>query len=134
MESNKDLLYDILGKEHASKYDVDDTKKKWKELLKRFKQEQTKASFKPPQAGTADIILYKLSWGLYESLKYVNVIICNDTDESVSSIAGSWIPRVKKVSKQQERDGSEDKQVALFSEAVLALKEPEASKNKNVSV
>ena len=130
-ESNKDLLYDLLIKELEDKYDVDDIKKKWKELLRRFKQEHAKASVKPSGAGTADI--YQPSWEFYELMKYVNVI-CNDTDETVNSISGSSIPRVKKLSKQQQRDDREDKKIELFSEAVLAMKEPEASTKKDTSV
>ena len=117
-ESNKDLLYDLLIKELEDKYDVDDIKKKWKELLRRFKQEHAKASVKPSGAGTADI--YQPSWEFYKLMKYVNVI-CNDTDETVNSISGSSIPRVKKLSKQQQRDADE-------------MKEPEASTKKDTSV
>ena len=65
--SNKDLLYDLLGKELEDKYDVVYIKKKWKKLLKRFKQEHSKASVKPSGAGTAEI--YTPSWEFYEILE-----------------------------------------------------------------
>ena len=89
--SIKDLLYDLLGKELEDKYDVEDIKKKWKELLKRFKQEYSKASVKPSGAGTAEI--YTPSWEFYEQLKYVTVI-CDDTDDTVSSIVSLQNPKL----------------------------------------
>ena len=60
-------------------------------------------------------------------------MICDDTDETVSSITGPSKPRVK-ASKQQQRDNREDRKLELFSEAVLALKEPETSNGQNTLV
>ena len=54
-ESKKDLPFDTLGKELDDKCDAEDIKKKWKELPRRFQQDQVKASVKPSGAGTADI-------------------------------------------------------------------------------
>ena len=90
----------MLVKELDDKYDAEDINKKWKELLRRFKQEHAKASVKPSGAGTTDI--YKPSWEFYELLKFVTVF-CDDTDETVSSITEPSKPRVK-ASKQQQRD------------------------------
>lgn len=121
----------MLVKELDDKYDAEDIKKKWKELLRRFlKQEHAKASIKPSGAGTTDI--YKPSWEFYELLKFVTVI-CDDTDETVSSITEPSKPRVK-AWKQQQRDNREDRKLELFSEAVLAMKEPETSKGQNTLV
>ena len=111
----------MLVKGLDDKYDAEDINKKWKELLRRFKQEHAKASVKPSGAGTTDI--YKPSWEFYELLKFVTVF-CDDTDETVSSITEPSKPRVK-ASKQQQRDNRKDRKLELFSEAVLAMKEPE---------
>lgn len=129
--SNKDLLYDLLGKELEDKYDVEDIKKKWKEVLKRFKQEHSKASVKPSGAGTAEI--YTPSWEFYEQLKYVTVI-CDDTDDTVSSISEPSKPKVKKASKQQQKDSREDRKLELFSEAVVAMRQPEMPQGQTNSV
>ena len=124
-ESNKDLLYDMLGKELEDKYDIDDIddideiKKKWRELLKKFKEEHAKAFVKPSGAGTAEI--YNPSWVFYELLKYVTVI-CDDTDETVNSIdRGPSKSRAKKVSKQQQKEIREDRKLELFSDTVSAV-------------
>ena len=129
--SNKDLLYDLLGKELEDKYDVEDIKKKWKEVLKRFKQEHSKASVKPSGAGTAEI--YTQSWEFYEQLKYVTVI-CDDTDDTVSFISEPSKPKVKKASKQQQKDSREDRKLELFSEAVVAMRQPEMPQGQTNSV
>ena len=57
---SKDLLYDLLVKELDKKYEVEQIKKKWKELVKKFKQEHGKASVKPAGSGTEEI--YKPSF------------------------------------------------------------------------
>lgn len=129
--SNKDLLYDMLGKELEDKYVAEDIKKKWKELLRKFKQEHAKASVKPSGAGTADI--YKPSWEFYEQMNFV-LVICDDTDETVSSVQEPSKSRVKKASKQQQRENREDRKLELFSEAVAAMKQPETSKGQHTSV
>lgn len=131
-ESNKDLLYDMLGKELEDKCDIDEIKKKWRELLKKFKEEHAKAFVKPSGAGTAEI--YKPSWVFYELLKYVTVI-CDDTDETVNSIdRGPSKSRAKKVSKQQQKEIREDRKLELFSDVVSTMREPETSKGQNTSV
>ena len=129
--SNKDLLYDLLGKELEDKYDVEDMKKKWKELLKRFRQEHSKASVKPSGAGTAEI--YTPTWEFHEQLKYVTVI-CDDTDVTVNSISEPSKPKVKKASKQQQRDSREDRKLQLFSEAVVAMRQPEKHQGQNSAI
>jgi len=127
---NKDLLYDLLGKELEVEYGVENMKKKWKELLKRFRQEHSKASVKPSGAGTPEIYT---PWGFYEQLKYVTVI-CDDTDDTVNSISESSKPKVKKASKQQQRDSCEDRKLELFSEAVVAMRQPEKHQGQNSSI
>ena len=125
VQSNKDLLYDLLCKELEGKYDIEDIKKKWKELVKKFKNEHAKASVKPSGAGTSEI--YKPSWVFYEHLKYLTVI-CDDTDDTVNTIdRGPSKPRAKKVSKQQQREAREERKLELFSEAVSAMREPETT-------
>ena len=122
-ERNKDLLYDLLCKE------TEDIKKKWKELVKKFKNEHAKASVKLSQAGTSEI--YKPSWVFYEHLKYLTVI-CDDTDDTVNTIdRGLSKPRAKKVSKQQQREAREERKLELFSEAVSAMREPETTTGKD---
>ena len=76
---------------------------------------------KPSGAGTAEIDTP--SWEFYE-LKYVTVI-CDDTDDTVSSISEPSKPKIKKASKQQQRDSCEDRKLELFSEAVMAMRQPE---------
>ena len=129
--SNKDLLYDLLGKELEDKYDIEDMKKKWKELLKRFRQEHSKASVKPSGAGTAEINMP--TWEFYEQLKYVTVI-CDDTNVTVNSISEPSKLKVKKASKQQQRDSREDRKLQLFSEAVVAMRQPEKHQGQKNSI
>ena len=52
---HKELLYDILVKELDEKYDVGGIKKKWKQLLKHFREEHAKVQIKPSGAGTNEI-------------------------------------------------------------------------------
>lgn len=124
------MLFDLLGKELQDKYDVEDMKKS-KKLLKRFKQKHSKASVKPSGAGTADI--YTPSWEFYEQLKYLTVI-CDDTDDTVNSISEPSKPKVKRASKQQQRDSREDRKLELFSEAVVAMRQPEKQQGQNSSI
>jgi len=51
-DTNKDLLYDILAKQLEDKFEVEKIKKKWSKLLKKFRQEHSKASIKPAVSGT----------------------------------------------------------------------------------
>lgn len=44
-------------------------------------------------------------------------------------------PKVfRKASKQQQRDDQENRKLELFSEAVMAMKQPEKHKQQNISV
>ena len=45
----------ILVKELDEKYDVGGIKKKWKQLLKHFREEHAKVQIKPSGAGTNEI-------------------------------------------------------------------------------
>jgi len=55
-DTNKDLLYDILAKQLEDKFEVEKIKKKWSELLKKFRQKHSKASvIKPSGSGTDGI-------------------------------------------------------------------------------
>ena len=118
---HKELLYDILVKELDEKYDVGGIKKKWKQLLKHFREEHAKAQIKPSGAGTNEI--YKPSWEFYEQLQFVTVV-CDDTDETTDSLTSEPKPKSRKLSKQQLQTAREEKKLELFSEAVRAIKEP----------
>ena len=102
-------------------------------MLKRFKQEHSKASVKPSGAGHGTAEIYTPSWEFYEQLKYVTVI-CDDTDDTVSSISEPSKPKVKKASKQQQKDSREDRKLELFSDAVVAMRQPEMPQGQTNSV
>ena len=61
--SNKDLLLDSLVKELEDKYTKDDIQRKWKSLLKVYRQEHGKVQKKPSGSGTNDV--YRSSWEFY---------------------------------------------------------------------
>ena len=112
-------MYDILVKELDEKYDVAAIMKKWKQLLKTFRQENAKATVKPSGSGTKDI--YKPTWEFYELLKFVDVV-CDDTDDTSDSLEPK--PKSRKLSRQQQQYSREERKLELFSEAVRAIKEP----------
>lgn len=111
-DNNKDLLYDMLMKDLEDKYDTDDIKKKWKELVKKFKLEHSKASVKPSGSGTTDT--YTPAWEFYGQLKFLTAV-CDDTDETVDCIEESSKPKdFRKASKQQQRDDRENRKLELL--------------------
>lgn len=119
-------------KELEEKFHVDHIKKKWRELLKKFKQEHAKASHKPSGAGTSDI--YKPSWEFYDQLMFVTVI-CDDTDDTVSSIiVEPKKPKMRRMSQREQRDIREDKKLQLFSDAVEAIRHPPTQNEKSSSI
>ena len=61
-------------------------------------------------------------------------MICDDTDVTVNSISEPSKPKVKKASKQQQRDSHEDRKLHLFSEAVVAMRQPEKHQGQNSSL
>ena len=61
-------------------------------------------------------------------------MICDDTDVTVNSISEPSKPKVKKASKQQQRDSREDRKLQLFSEAVVAMRQPEKYQGQNSSL
>ena len=122
------MLYDTLIKQLDDKFDKEEIQKKWKALMKAFRQENTKASVKPSGAGTSDI--YKPSWPFYDQLKFVSVV-CDDTDETTSSVEGPSKPKMKKTAKWQQRDEREEKKLELFQQAVHAMREIPSSKEES---
>ena len=53
--------------------------KKWKQLLKTFREGNAKAAVKPSGSGTK--VIYKPTWEFYEQLKFLDVV-CDDTDKT----------------------------------------------------
>ncbi|CAH3139762.1 unnamed protein product, partial [Porites lobata] len=116
---HKELLYDILVKELDEKYDVGGIKKKWKQLLKHFREEHAKTSIK---VSLKILSLQASSLKFYEQLQFVTVV-CDDTDETTDSLTSEPKPKSRKLSKQLQK-AREEKKLELFSEAVRAINEP----------
>ena len=112
-------MYDILVKELDEKYDVATIMKKWKQLLKTFREENAKGTVKLSGSGTKDI--YKPPWEFYELLKFVD-IVCDDTDETSDYLEPK--PKSRKLSRQQQQNSCEERKLEVFSEAVRAINEP----------
>ena len=83
--SNKDLLLDCLTKELEEKYTKEDIQRKWKNMLKVYRQEHGKVQKKPSGLGTNDV--YRSSWKFYAHLQFTDSI-CDDTDDTIDTIAG----------------------------------------------
>ena len=115
--SNKDLLLDCLVKELEDKYTKEDIQRKWKSLLKVYRQEHEKVQKKPSGSGTNDV--YRSSWEFYAHLQFTNSI-CNDTEETIDPISGPSSTKKR----QKERHDIENKKLALFEQAVVAIKAP----------
>lgn len=110
-------MYDILVKELDEKYDVAALMKKWKQLLKTFREENAKATVKPSGSGTKDI--YKPTWEFYELQRFVDVV-CDDTDETLDSLEPK--PKSRKLSRQQQQNSRKERKLELFSDTVRAIR------------
>lgn len=97
-------------------------RKKWKQLLKHFREEHAKAQIKPSGAGTNEI--YEPSWEFYEQLQFVTVV-CDDTDETTDSLTSEPKPKSRKLSKQQLQNAHEEKNLNYFQ------KQSEPSRNQS---
>lgn len=72
-------------KELEDKYAKEDIQRKWKSLLKAYRQEHGRAQKKPSGSGTNDV--YWSSWEFYAHLQFTNSI-CDDTDDTIDTIVG----------------------------------------------
>ena len=115
--SNKDLLLDCLVKELEDKYTKEDIQRKWKSLLKVYRQEHGKVQKKPSGSGTSDV--YRSSWEFYAHLQFTNSI-CDDTEDTIDTISGPSSAKKRK----KERHDIENKKLELFEQAIVAIKAP----------
>ena len=115
--SNKDLLLDSLVKELEDKYTKEEIQRKWKSLLKVYRQERGKVQKKPSGSGTNDV--YRSSSEFYAHLQFTNSI-CDDTEDIIDTIYGPWSAKKRK----KERHDIENKKLELFEQAVVAIKAP----------
>ena len=122
--SNKDMLVELLCKELNDTFTPEDIEKKWKSLVKKFKQEFAKATKKPSGSGTKDI--YKSNWEFYAQLHFIHSI-CDDTAETVDSLTGPSEIKSRKSSRLMQRDEREGKKLQLFARAVDAMQTPPPS-------
>ena len=83
--SNKDLLLDSLVKELEDKYTKEEIQRKWKSLLKVYRQEHGKVQKKPSGSGTNDV--YRSSSEFYAHLQFTNNIY-DDTEDTIDTISG----------------------------------------------
>ena len=83
--SNKDLLLDSLVKELEDKYTKEEIQRKWKSLLKVYRQEHGKVQKKPSGSGTNDV--YRSSSEFYAHLQFTNSIY-DDTEDTIDTISG----------------------------------------------
>lgn len=104
-------------KELEDKYAKEDIQRKWKSLLKAYRQEHGRAQKKPSGSGTNDV--YWSSWQFYAHLQFTNSI-CDDTDDTIDTIVGPSSAKKRK----KERDDIENKKLQLFEQAVVAIKAP----------
>ena len=122
--SNKDLQVDLLCKELNDKFTSEDIEKKWKSLVKKFKEEFLKATKKPSGSGTKDI--YQPSWAFDAPLQFIHSIFDNPA-ETVDSLTDHRKIKSKKSSRQMQRDEREERKLQLFARAVGAMETPPQS-------
>lgn len=115
---------DLLWKELDDKFTCEEIGKRWKWLVKMFKQELSKAKKKPSGSGTGDI--YQPTWEFYIHLQFIDSI-CDDTGDTIDSITGPTPAKSRKTSRVTHRDEREDKKLVLFARAVDAIKTPPPS-------
>ena len=99
-DSNKDLLSDYLVKGLEDKYTKEDIRRKWKSLLKVYRQEYGKVQKKPSGSGTNDV--YRSSWEFYAHLQFTNSIL-DDTEDTIDTISGPSSAKTGKKKRKKER-------------------------------
>ena len=122
--ANKDFLLDLLHKELNEKFTCEEIVRKWKSLVKIYKQENSKVKHKPSGSGTKDI--YISTWEFFPQLHFLDSI-CDDTDATVDSIMDQTEAKSRKRSRVAQRDEREDKKLKLLARAVDAINTPPPS-------
>ena len=124
INANKAFLLNLFHKELNEKFTCEEIVRKWKSLVKIYKQENSKAKHKPSGSGTKDI--YLSTWEFFPQLHFLDSI-CDDTDATVDSIMDQTEAKSRKRSRMAQRDEREDKKLKLFARAVDAINTPPPS-------
>ena len=117
INANKDFLLNLLHKELNEKFTCEEIVRKWKSLVKIYKQENS-------GSGTKDI--YIGTWEFFPQLHFFDSI-CDDTDATVDSIMDQTEAKSRKRSRGGQIDEREDKKLKLLAQAVDAINTPPPS-------
>lgn len=91
-------------------------------LVKKFKQEFSKAKKKASGSGTKDI--YQPSWEMYAQLQFIDSI-CDDTAETVDALTVPFEAKSRKTSRLIQRNERKGEKLDLFARAVNAIQTPQ---------
>ena len=124
INANKAFLLNLFHKELNEKFTCEEIVRKWKSLVKIYKQENSKAKHKPPGSGTKYI--YIGTWEFFPQLYFLDSI-CDGTDAIVDSIMDQTEAKSRKRSRVGQIDEREDKKMKLLAQAVDAINTPPPS-------